>query len=237
MDAIHKLFLDKKHPTDVNDYYHVFNETNILNVIYWNDLMQLVADVPGDIVECGVGRGRSLITLNTLNKFMRLKNNDYPNRKIIGLDSFEGFPSPSKEDVSYRKKFAGEWKSSPNHEFDYTISNLEQVMRNAGVNNDDGHVNHFIKGFFEDTTKNMDIETIAILHLDGDLYSSVKDPLLNLSDKVSKHGLIVVDDYVVASEEDAWPGARKAIEEFLEITNDFIMKISLKGSPYLVRVK
>ena len=58
VDEIHRLFLDKKHPTDVNDYYHVFNETNILNVIYWNDLMQLVADVPGDIVECGVGRGR-----------------------------------------------------------------------------------------------------------------------------------------------------------------------------------
>ena len=57
---------------------------------------------------------------------------------------------------------------------------------------------------------------IGILHLDGDLYHSVKEPLENLSKSVVKGGFIVFDDFILESDiEDAFPGARKAYEEFI----------------------
>ena len=71
--------------------------------------------------------------------------------------------------------------------------------------------------------------------MDGDLYSSVKEPLTNLSKRVVKGGIIVIDDYIHSAQEDAWPGARKAVEEFLEDNSEFKFETSLKGSPYLLR--
>ena len=58
---IHELFKQTRHPQDVNDYYHCFNSSNVLNVIYWWTFFEIINDIKGDIVECGVGRGRSLI--------------------------------------------------------------------------------------------------------------------------------------------------------------------------------
>ena len=54
-----------------------------------------------------------------------------------------------------------------------------------------------------ESTKDLAVEDIAILHLDGDLYSSVKEPLTNLSKRVVKGGIIVIDDYIHSAQEDA----------------------------------
>lgn len=71
---------------------------------------------------------------------------------------------------------------------------------------------HFHKGWFQETIpvdKN-EINSIAILRLDGDWYDSIKICLENLYDKVEKGGLIVIDDYGY------YEGCTKAVNEFLE---------------------
>ena len=58
------------------------------------------------------------------------------------------------------------------------------------------------------------------MHLDGDLYKSVKDPLDNLSNKIIKGGLVVVDDFILNKKivkEDFGLGHVKAVEEFLKV--------------------
>ena len=52
----------------------------------------------GDIVECGVGNGfhLSFILFNMITK------NELGKKKYYGFDSFEGFPTPSEEDISPR---------------------------------------------------------------------------------------------------------------------------------------
>ena len=52
------------------------------------------------------------------------------------------------------------------------------------------------------------IEKIAVLHLDGDLYTSTKEVLDALYDKVSPGGHVLVDDYYT------WKGCRAAVDEF-----------------------
>ncbi len=71
---------------------------------------------------------------------------------------------------------------------------------------------HYHKGWFQETLP-MDapeIESIAILRLDGDYYKSIKICLDYLYDKVTKGGLIVIDDYKY------YDGCTKAVDEFLE---------------------
>ena len=65
-----------------------FDSINSARFMYYHDLFAKVGDIPGDVVECGVGHGRSLIMLAHL---VRLLNSD---KNLWGFDSFEGFPEP-----------------------------------------------------------------------------------------------------------------------------------------------
>ena len=234
------LFDQVTHSKEVNDYYHILNSSNILNVYYWSIYFNLIKNIKGDIVECGVGRGRSLITLLSLNRYYESISNNKIRRKVYALDSFSGFPEPTKKDNSSRNPKKGEWSRSPNNEFNYSVENLKKILKKADLGNLRKNQLNIIKGFFEKTTKDLKIKKISILHLDGDLYKSIKDPLENLSNKVVKGGIIVIDDFYLKknkhSKED-FPGARRALEDFLDENKEFKLKESIRGTPYLIRCK
>lgn len=238
MTTRHRLFRQTPHPAEVSDFFHVFNSPNILNVAYWYEYFGLVRSVPGDIVECGVGRGRSLLTLLALESLFRTFDG-YAPRRIHGLDSFEGFPEPSAKDASPRNPKKGEWSKSPNGQFDYSIANLLKIISLAGIEQTVRDDLVLLKGFFGETARQVSAETVALLHLDGDLYVSVRDPLDALASKIQKGGIIVIDDFLVADphqDTEAFPGARRAVEEFMAQHNDFELKASLRGTPYLIKV-
>ncbi len=67
----------------------------------------------------------------------------------------------------------------------------------------------FLEGWFSDTLPGAPIAQLAILRLDGDLYSSTMDALTSLYPKVSKGGYVIVDDF------HGWPGCKRAIQEYL----------------------
>ena len=71
----------------------------------------------------------------------------------------------------------------------------------------------FIKGFFEHSLKNTDIDKLAILRLDGDMYSSTIQVLEYLYNKVSKGGFIIIDDY------GAVKGCKLAVDDFRKKRN------------------
>ena len=237
---IHELFRTSTHPSELNDYYHGLNSSNILNVLYWAKYFEMVEDIPGDIVECGIGRGRSLITILALHQYYEASNKNPQRRKIYGLDSFKGFPEPSAQDASPRNPRKGDWDSSPNKQFSYTAENLRLILEKAGLNMLDDSKLKIVEGFFDKTSANLDVEKIAILHLDGDLYESLKAPLLNLESKISIGGIIVVDDFIVDNPDqkiESFPGARKAIEEFLQDNNSYEFCKSIRGTPYLRKMR
>ncbi len=233
---IHELFKQTRHPQDVNDYYHCFNSSNVLNVIYWWTFFEIINDIKGDIVECGVGRGRSLITILAINRLKKIMNPKFT-RKVFALDSFEGFPSPHKFDKSSRNPKKGEWSESPNKQFKYSVKSLKKIISLAELDSKEINI---VKGFFDKTTEKLKVKKISILHLDGDLYDSVLSPLNNLWKKVSIGGIVVIDDYIVdkrLSKNEGFPGARRAINEFLKKNSNFDFKVSIRGSPYLLRIK
>lgn len=240
----------------MSDYHHHLNRSNMLSVIYWQKYFEMIVDVQGDIVECGVGRGRSLSIILTMLLMSRLLGDSaYADRKVFALDSFEGFPEPRGEDVSFRKPQKGEWARSPNNSFEYSEENLLKILTLAGLLSHppseesaslrdilfDSSRLAIVRGYFETTTLNLATDSIALLHLDGDLYSSVKAPLNNLWQKIQVGGIVVIDDYYLNLDEyperqEPFPGARLAVEEFMSEKKNFILKESIRGTPYLVKI-
>lgn len=235
---IYDQFEQKPHPKEVDDYFHCFNACNILNVIYWRDFFEIVRNVDGEIVECGVGRARSLITILALNRLYESFESSYP-RNVFGLDSYEGFPEPHIFDNSPRNPKKGEWSYSPNNQFKYTINNIKKVIKNANLIEYSKNKLKLVKGLLEETTKSLNTKKIAILHLDCDLYQATSSSINNLWYKVQVGGVVVIDDYNENKncEDDTFPGVRKAIDEFRKSNDEHTYKVSLRGTPYLLRTK
>ncbi|PLX91428.1 MAG: hypothetical protein C0620_11510 [Desulfuromonas sp.] len=241
MSSIDKLFKQTPHPAEVSDYWHVFDLSNCLNVFYWAKYFEMAEQAPaGCIIECGVGRGRSLISLLALEALFSAMNSR-PYRQVYALDSFEGFPEPHQVfDQSPRNPQKGQWGSSPNNQFSYSVDNLVTILRNSHVYDVAKEQLEIVKGFFSETIPTLNVGAISILHLDGDLYESVKCPLDALWEKVVLGGVIVIDDFVLVDEhekDEPFPGARKAVLDFMENNECFEIKGSVRGTPYLVRVR
>ena len=248
MRSQYKLFKQEIHPEEVDEIFHIFSGPNISNVFFWNIIFEDLAKekiIFDSIVECGVGRGRSLLTINQLLD-LYLKTfilNPYNKKvdskiKVFGLDSFEGFPPPTKFDKSFRNPKEGEWSHSPSKKYKYNEGFIKEIFTKSGVSTE---YLELIKGFFNESTPLLKSKNpkIGILHLDGDLYLSIKDPLQNLSGCVVKGGFIVFDDFILENDkEDAFPGARKAYEEFInEKRCDYVQFPSVRGNIILKKIK
>ena len=138
-------------------------------------------NIPGDCIETGVWRGGACIFMAGMNKALKM------NRKIYVADSFEGLPTP---DPAY--PIEQNYKGS---EYDYLKVSEDNVKRNFECYDllDDNVV--FVKGWFKDSLKDVNIDKLSILRLDGDMYSSTIQVLEQLYDKVSSGGYIIVDDF------------------------------------------
>src|SRR5205814_6734396 len=128
--------------------------------------------VPGDLIETGVWRGGASIFMRAV-----LKAYGVTDRKVWLADSFEGLPVPKDENDGQDLS-----------QVDYLKVSVEQVQANfARFGLLDDQVK-FLKGWFSDTLPNRPVERLAILRLDGDLYSSTMDALRALYDRVSRGG-------------------------------------------------
>jgi O-methyltransferase len=152
-------------------------------------------NVPGDFLEAGVWRGGATILMRAV-----LKARGVTDRSVWVADSFEGLPPPTGIDRTIRDPdLSGE---------SFLKVSLEQVRANfARFGLLDGQV-RFLKGWFHETLPGAPIGRLALLRLDGDMYSSTMDTLTALYDKVSPGGYVIVDDYP------GWEGCRRATDEF-----------------------
>ena len=174
---------------------------SLAHLLYFKEIYDLVTDLEGDIVECGVGHGHSFYKLCCLAYY------ENKGRNIYGFDSFEGFPEPSEEDASPRIPLKGEWNVA-------TVETIERVLTEAGRIELSFIKNNvkLVKGFFEESLSRFDGKSIAFLHLDVDLYQSYKVTLEYFWPKVARGGVVAFDEYKNATEK--FPGAAKAIDEF-----------------------
>jgi hypothetical protein len=149
--------------------------------------------VPGDLIETGVWRGGACILMRAI-----LKLHGIDNRSVYLADSFEGLPAPALEaDRGY--------DLSENSYLAVSVEEVRTAFQKFGLLDEQVK---FLEGWFKDTLPNAEIDCLAVLRLDGDLYESTMDALNSLYAKVSPQGFVIVDDY------GAWAPCKLAVDDF-----------------------
>lgn len=199
-----------------------FVSSQALRFLHFYDLLQKIERLEGCVVECGVGRGKSLFMLAVCDPIFGKE------RRYYGFDSFEGFPEPTEEDhlADYPHIKRGYHRSPQGLVSKYLLnSGLAPEFVSTRI--------RLIPGYFATSMPQYDGGDIAFLHLDVDLYSSYKETLEFFFPKVAKGGVIAFDEYQETSK--YHKGAKKAIDEFFYGRGERIVRSHIVNKYYTVK--
>jgi len=185
------------------------------------ELFKMIKNTKGSIVECGVHFGGGLMSWAKLSTILE----PYAvRRKIIGFDTFEGFPDISSEDLESSKHDnleAGKFKSH-NHIYDELIDCIDDYDKERYIN----HVNkvELVKGdatitipqYIEDNKHLL----VSLLYLDFDIYQPTKVALDNFVKRMPKGSVIVFDEI----NNEYWKGETIAALEYFKTFNNLELK-------------
>jgi hypothetical protein len=149
-------------------------------------------NIPGDIMECGVWNGGSIL----LAAYALLHFGD-TSRRLYLYDTFEGMPRPSEVDVDITGNSAlKHWETLTSQGKTWGYGGTEEMVRDvvftAGYPQDRFV---FVKGLVEDTIPATIPERISILRLDTDFYTSTYHELVHAYPLLSSGGVLIIDDY------------------------------------------
>ena len=166
--------------------------------LQWAVFSVISAGIEGAFVEVGCNAGKTSAFFGHL-----LRHFDQSERSLHLFDSFSGLPAPSVHDA-YLKE--GELPASPD---DVLLEFARWNLPSPAIH----------KGWFEQTLPQSLPEKVAFCYLDADFYLSTKHALSAIYPRMTKGGLLIVDDY--ADEErnpQAWNvlgGVKRACDEVL----------------------
>lgn len=204
-----------------NGFYITSHVTRISKMVAHYELYKSIINLPGQVVECGVFKGASLIRFCT---FREILESQY-SRKITGFDAFGKFQTQKCDsDDEFIKKFE---KSSGDG---ISVEQLNDVLLYKEFKNYE-----LVPGNIEDTVphyvENNPEMKISLLHIDVDVYNPSKVVLDCLFDKVVVGGLIVLDDYGTVY------GETRAVDEYLLDKDYVIEKMPISHIPSYIRKK
>ncbi|MGH7940771.1 MAG: TylF/MycF/NovP-related O-methyltransferase [Limisphaerales bacterium] len=156
--------------------------------------------IPGDIAECGVWRGGSMMVVA-----LTLLAHGDQSRDLYLYDTFEGMSPPTDEDKSLDGISAAiQLERNPR----WCYASFEDVRANVLSTGYPEKKIHLIKGKVEDTIPQSSPPSLSLLRLDTDWYESTKHELEFLFPRLHSRGVLMIDDY------GHWLGAKKAVDEY-----------------------
>ena len=173
------------------------------------------AGIEGDVVECGVWRGGSMMA--AARTLLECRDDS---RHLYLFDTFEGMSAPSSRDVGIDGQGAAELlgkqdKGDPMSAWCYAgLDEVQIAMSSTGYN---PRRVHMVKGKVEDTIPSDAPAHIALLRLDTDWYESTRHELEHLYPRLSRGGVLIIDDY------GHWAGCRQAVDEYFISRNIHIL--------------
>ena len=179
--------------------------------------------IPGEIVECGVWKGGSMMAI------ARTLSSLHASRKLYLFDTFEGMSEPTEADTSVTGQRAADALATEDKQtsWNWAYSPLDEVRENLRTTGYDLDRVSFVKGKVEDTIPTQAPAQISLLRLDTDWYESTYHELVHLYPRLSVGGVLIIDDY------GHWEGARKADDRFLGENN---LKLLLSRIDYTGRI-
>ncbi len=173
-------------------------------------------EIPGSFVECGVGRGGSMMAMA-----LTLKRLGITDRDLYLFDTFTGMPKPTEADVDFAGlAYLDHWPFPAEGFGSVPLEDVEGAMATTGY--DPAHL-HFVPGDVLETVPHRAPSQIALLRLDTDWYESTRHELIHLYPRLALGGVLVIDDYGHLE------GARKATDEYFEGHRIMLHRIDYTG--------
>ena len=182
-----------------NNFYLKSDKTRLNKSVCQFDVFKKSLKVPGDIIECGVFKGASFVRLLTFRDLLLKKKI----KKIYGFDPFGKFP---KQKIQKDQKFATQHDKGTG--LGISEKKLKTYLIKKKFKNFSLIKGDILKTLPKFLNKNKKLK-ISFLHLDMDVYEPTKFALDNLYNKISKNGVILIDDFYGVE------GATLATKEFL----------------------
>ncbi|MCX7197569.1 MAG: class I SAM-dependent methyltransferase [Proteobacteria bacterium] len=173
-------------------------------------VFQHIVEVHGAVIECGVFMGGGLFTWAQLSAILEPVNH---NRRIVGFDSFDGFPGLSPQDL-VAAEATEEYKQVGAYRYDGQAQ-IEHSAALYDLNRPVGHIPRveLVRG---DATRTIPswVEgnphvVVALLHLDFDLYEPTVAALRAFLPRMPRGAVIAFDEL----NQKQWPGETLAVLE------------------------
>lgn len=191
------------------------NRQTLSRLLLINEIYKKIINTHGVIMEFGVRWGQNLALFENLRGMYEPYNYT---RKIVGFDTFEGFPQVDKKDIYVN---TNDYNVVPNYE-EY----LNQVLDYHESESPLSHMKKFeiVKGnAIEELPKYLSKhkETIiALAYFDFDIYEPTKVCLELIKDRLTKGSIIVFDEL----NHPLFPGETEAVMEVLGLRNHHLQR-------------
>ncbi|HEV3302985.1 MAG TPA: TylF/MycF/NovP-related O-methyltransferase [Planctomycetaceae bacterium] len=204
------------------DNLGLFIKRQALSRILWmHELYQKIIDVPGIVIEFGVRWGQNLALFESFRGMYEPYNYT---RKIVGFDTFSGFPQPTPQDGNDPSVVADAYRVSENYQ-----AYLENLLAYHESECPISHIKKFdlIRGDAPvKLAEYLDAhpETIiALAYFDFDLYEPTKKCLELIRDRLTRGSVLGFDELNF----EGFPGETIALRETLGLD-----RYALRRSPH-----
>lgn len=196
-----------------NNFYLTSAPSRVGKCIAHYELFKLANELSGDIVECGVFKGASLLRFASFQDVFGKKK-----RSVIGFDAFGAFPETQfAADKPHRQRFITDAGAAG-----ISRDELSSVIRRKGIQTPVELIaGDVVKTVPEYVAAHPNL-SISLLNLDTDIYEPAVTVLEYLYPRLVAGGILITDDYKV------FPGETKAIDDFFRGK-----KIAIRSFPNL----
>lgn len=194
---------------------------DLKRLLFFADLYQRFLHVPGVIMEFGCRWGQNLATLQSLRSILEPFHH---RRRIIGFDTFQGFPNVAAEDGTADAVATGAYSVTSGYpqaltellRLRETQAPISEVQKFEIV---EGDVSETLPEYLDQHPETI----VAFAYFDLDLYQPTKDCLQRLAQHLTKGSVVGFDELNHAN----FPGETVAVREALGLQN-----IQLQRSPF-----
>ncbi len=202
-----KALKEKRIPSTINNILR-FQPDKLRMFNFWFQIERIEKEqIPGDFAELGVYKGKTARIIHLL----------APERKLHLFDTFAGFPA---NDLNGETGEAATY--TPKNFADCSLEGVREYIKG-----NDNIVFH--KGYFPETTADLQNKKYAFVNMDADLYKPTIAGLAYFYPRLSPGGVIIIHDY-----NHKWPGLMKAVDEFAETIPEVFVSLADKDSSLMI---
>jgi len=205
------------------------NRQSMSRILFFHDLYQKILNINGIVMEFGVRWGQNLALFETFRGMYEPYNYS---RKIVGFDTFSGFPSIHEKDGDSNVTVSGAYGVTEDYE-EY----LEKILNYHEQESPISHIKKYqlIKGdatvMIDRYLKKHPETIIAFAYFDFDIYEPTKKCLEAIVPHLTKGSILGFDELNWAE----FPGETLAFKEVFGLSKYRIIRSPLCPSPsYIV---